>query len=295
MRIAVWLGGFVVGAVAGWWLLPGPSGGGDWERPAAGAAAERGAAGASARPEGEPGPVSPGRRASAGAVPPATGFAAAEREPALRAGGAEAPAASDSRLARGDPGAAGGAPAAPPPEPPAEVAQDLAAFEPWIRGGRAGEAAAALRRAGRSSEAAEIDAIEGLRRGGHASLLAGRLEEARDRWGEALRREEALLGGGVVTFPGREMRARLAAALHERAARSEKRGQLQAAFALWQEAASFDPTHLETLAGLQRLELRAAEILAGEPGCAELASILATTRRESPTHRLAAERMRGCD
>lgn len=177
------------------------------------------------------------------------------------------------------------------PERPPDVA---AAIDEWVRTGRANVAAAALRKAGAADLAAELETVESLRRAGHGALLAGDLEAAADKWRQALDRERPLVTPDVLSLPAAEMRGSLAAALHERALVLEQRDQLPEAFAAWSRAASFDPTHLESLAGLQRLELKAARALAEGAGCDELQRIRAITRREGATHREAAARAARC-
>ena len=156
-----------------------------------------------------------------------------------------------------------------------------AAMGIWVETGRAPRAAAALRKAGAQELASALEAIEQLRRACHGALLAGDVDTAAARFEEALSRERRLLPAGVASLPAAEMRTSLADALHERALLHEARDQAADAFAGWERAVAFDPTHVDSLAGLQRLELQAARALAAAPDCAGLVRVRATTRRES--------------
>ncbi len=143
--------------------------------------------------------------------------------------------------------------AEPAPAPighPEPVAQAIVV---WVRTGRAPLAAAALRKAGAAELAGELEAIDALRRAGHGALLAGDVENAAARFGQALDREQKLVPPGAISLASMEMRSSLAEALHERALLRERRNQPAEARADWERAAAFDPTHVESLAGLQRL------------------------------------------
>jgi hypothetical protein len=126
------------------------------------------------------------------------------------------------------------------------------ALAKWAGDGRSRAAAAALRKSGDAALAESIEAIDGLRRAGQGAFLKGELEEADTRWGEAILRERDL----PLDRPSAasiELRGRLAAAWHDRALVHESRGQLAVAFAIWQRATAIDPSHLDSLAGLQRV------------------------------------------
>ncbi|WP_373047938.1 hypothetical protein [Vulgatibacter sp.] len=178
--------------------------------------------------------------------------------------------------------------------------EPVAAADPWGGGGLVVEEGAAVEAAGPGPVADGEDGLQGSeafemrRRDVHAALLAGALETADQRFSTLVEAEAALPHHERAPRETRELAARLAAGWHERGRVHEERQQLEAAFAAWARAAGLDPTHVESLAGLQRLELRAARLLAGDANCAALASITGTTRQESATHRAAAERLAGC-
>lgn len=137
---------------------------------------------------------------------------------------------------------------------PVEVDGIDAVVARWAEDGRTRAAATRLRARGAAALAAAIERVDARRRAAQGALLEGALEEAAARAAEA-RAMEGELGLRGRTAADRQMAARIAGAFHERALVHEARGQFGQARAAWERALAVDPSHFDSLAGLQRLPL----------------------------------------
>lgn len=175
--------------------------------------------------------------------------------------------------------------------PRAEVADAMLLH---VARGRTLRAAATLRRLGEPALADTLETIEARLRGTSSFLLGGKLEEAHRRLLAARDAERSVLPPDLASAPLSEVASTVAATWSRGAAPAFERGELRHAAAAWRSALEADPSNLEALEGLRRLELLAAQWLDGEPPCAELVELAASLDPASPRHPEASRRAAAC-
>lgn len=99
------------------------------------------------------------------------------------------------------------------------------------------------------------DALSGLKKGGDEAFRQGRLDEAGRRWSAALRHlSHPAEKGKPLPFTKAELQAgidKVSGSLMEKGLVEYRKGNIEAAIAIWKSILSYDPSHAEAVRSVQ--------------------------------------------
>lgn len=158
------------------------------------------------------------------------------------------------------------------------------------------------RRPGASAATAALQELRRNQMAGDTAQAAGDETAAMRAWVQALQRDAKLVPETQPSAIGAALRQRLGTGYLRLGEAAFNRGSYGNAYAQWQKGLEVDTANSELAAAMAKLEGRAAGLLAelsnlprlDEAACAQLREVLAMTQGDSPTHRMAKDKLAVC-